>query len=191
MTAALAPVWLRGGPVTLRPWRPADAPAVWAALRSPEIALWNGAPASDPAAAEAWVRSRADWTAGDHASLAVCATAGGELLGSVSLHQIDLVQGDAEIGYWTAPGVRGRGTATRAVVALSRWAFGVLPIDRIELVHAVENVASGRVAAKAGFTFEGRLRRSFRYGDGVKHDELLWSRLADDPPVTSNPPVTS
>jgi hypothetical protein len=29
---------------------------------------------------------------------------------------------------------------------------------------------------------EGRLRRSYRYGDGVKHDELLWSRLSDDPP---------
>jgi RimJ/RimL family protein N-acetyltransferase len=46
----------------------------------------------------------------------------------------------------------------------------------------VENVASGRVAAKAGFTLEGRLRRSYRYPDGVRHDELLWSRLADDPP---------
>ena len=54
-------------------------------------------------------------------------------------------------------------------------------MDRIELCHAVENVASGRVAEKAGFTYEGQLRRSFRYGDGVKHDELLWARLADDP----------
>ena len=37
------------------------------------------------------------------------------------------------------------------------------------------------MAEKAGFVFEGRLRRSYRYGDGVKHDELLWARLADDP----------
>ena len=28
---------------------------------------------------------------------------------------------------------------------------------------------------------EGRLRRSYRYGDGVRHDELLWARLAGDP----------
>ena len=45
----------------------------------------------------------------------------------------------------------------------------------------MENTASGRVAEKAGFTREGRLRRSFRYGDGVKPDELLWARLAGDP----------
>jgi RimJ/RimL family protein N-acetyltransferase len=50
----------------------------------------------------------------------------------------------------------------------------------VELRHAVENSASGRVAEKAGFTLEGRLRRSYRYGDGRKHDELLWARLADD-----------
>ena len=45
----------------------------------------------------------------------------------------------------------------------------------------MENVASARVAEKAGFLLEGRLRRSYRYGDGVKHDELLWARLSDDP----------
>jgi RimJ/RimL family protein N-acetyltransferase len=103
------------------------------------------------------------------------------LLGSVSLHSIDRVQNDAEIGYWTAPGARGRGIAAVATDAACRWGFGALPIDRIELCHAVENTASGRVAEKAGFTFEGRLRRSFRYGDGRKHDELLWARLDDDP----------
>jgi hypothetical protein len=28
----------------------------------------------------------------------------------------------------------------------------------------------------------GPLRiRSYRYGDGLEHDELLWSRLSDDP----------
>ena len=76
---------------------------------------------------------------------------------------------------------RGRGVATVAVDAACRWAFGTLGVDRIELCHAVENVASGRVAEKAGYLFEGRLRRSYRYGDGVKHDELLWARLSDDP----------
>ena len=120
-------------------------------------------------------------------SWAVEDAATGTLVGSVSVHSIDVVQNDAQVGYWTAPAARGRGVAALAVDTACRWAFGALPVDRIELCHAVENAASGRVAQRAGFTYEGHLRRSFRYGDGVKHDELLWARLADDdvpPPVS-------
>jgi RimJ/RimL family protein N-acetyltransferase len=99
----------------------------------------------------------------------------------VSLHSLHREQGNAQVGYWTVPAARGRAVAARAVDAACRWAFAIVPLDRVELCHAVENTASGRVAEKAGFTPEGRLRRSFRYGDGLRHDELIWSRLADDP----------
>src|SRR3712207_7218666 len=35
------------------------------------------------------------------------------------------------IGFWVAPGARGRGVAAEAVQAVCGWAFAVLPIDRI------------------------------------------------------------
>ena len=177
---AIEPIELNAGPLRLRPWRATDIDAVWSAFQDPEITLWNGGGVSSRADALALLGRRLDWSSGDHASWAVVDPASDEVLASVSLHSIDRLQGDAEIGYWTAPAARGRGVAARAVDAVCRWAFGALPIDRIELCHAVENTASGRVAEKAGFTYEGHLRRSYRYGDGRKHDELLWARLADD-----------
>jgi RimJ/RimL family protein N-acetyltransferase len=176
----IPPVRLSAGRFVLRPWQPDDVDAVWAALQDPDIRLWNGGGVTSRAEAAEMVVRRADWSSGDHASWAV--TDGTEVLGSVSLHSIDPVQEDAEIGYWTAPAARGQGVAAGAVDAACRWAFATLPIERIELCHAVENTASGRVAEKAGFRREGWLRRSYRYGDGVKHDEVLWARLADDPP---------
>jgi RimJ/RimL family protein N-acetyltransferase len=176
----MEPFELTAGRLLLRPWRTDDAPTVWAVLQDPEIRLWNGAGSASFEDVRAMLARRMDWSGGEHASWAVCA--GGELAGSVSLHSIDPAQGDAEIGYWTAPSFRGQGVAVAVVVAVWRWAFAALPVDRIELLHAVENTGSARVAARAGFTREGRLRRSYRYGDGIKHDELLWSRLADDPP---------
>lgn len=185
MTAAPGLVCLRSGPLTLRPWAEPDASDVLAALREAEIALWNGASVEDLAAAREWVRTRADWSDGSHASFAITATQGGGVLGSVSLHRIDPAQGDAEIGYWTAPGARRTGAAGRAVVMVCRWSFAVLPVDRIELFHAVQNVGSAGVARRAGFTLEGRLRQSYRYGDGLKRDELLWSRLRGDPEPTA------
>lgn len=177
----LEPFELLAGPVLLRPWREDDVDEVWAAFQDPDIRLWNGGGVSSRTDALVLLGRRLDWTSGDHASWAVVEPADDAVLGSVSLHSIDRIQGDAEVGYWTTPAARGRGLAAVAVDAVCRWAFEALPIDRVELCHAVENTASGRVAEKAGFTREGRLRRSYRYGDGVKHDELLWARLGSDP----------
>jgi len=137
------PIELDAGNFRLRPWRADDVDAALAALLEPETRLWNAGWVQTRDDAVVWLERRQDWT-GDHASWAVDDPASRALVGSVSLHSIDLC-------------------------------------------HAVENVASGRVAEKAGYRFEGRLRRSYRYGDGVKHDEMLWARLSDDPaPDLSN-----
>jgi RimJ/RimL family protein N-acetyltransferase len=179
---AIEPVELRAGDLLLRPWREDDVDPYWAALQDHDLRLWNGSEVESRDDAAAILARRRDWTGGDHASWAVVDAGTGELLGSVSVHLINRDQADAEVGYWTAPAVRGRGIAARAVDAACRWAFTELGLHRVQLYHAVENVASRRVAEKAGFTYEGRLRRSHRYGDGRHHDELLWGRLADDPP---------
>jgi RimJ/RimL family protein N-acetyltransferase len=177
-SSPIDPVELRAGEFRLRPWRAADADAYWAALESPGGRLWHGATLQTWDDVAATLALRSDWTPGDHASWALVGA--GQLLGSISIHRIDRVQDDGEIGYWIAPSARGRGLAAQAADAACRWAFEDLGLQRIQLFHAVENVASGRVAEKARFTCEGRLRRSHRYGDGERHDELLWARLADD-----------
>jgi RimJ/RimL family protein N-acetyltransferase len=174
------PFVLPVGDLLLRPFRGDDLAAVWAAVQDPDTRRWNAAGTGSVDDVRSFLARRRDWSEGDHASWAVV-DAADSLLGSVSLHSIDRVQAGAEIGYWTVPAARGRGVAPRVVDTACRWAFAVLPVDRVQLFHAVENEASGRVAAKAGFTLEGHLRRSFRYGDGLKHDELLWGRLSDDP----------
>lgn len=173
-------VELAAADLLLRPWRDEDAPAVRDALRDPAIAQWNpqgGGPIDDEVAL-LWVRRRADWSTGGHASMAVTAAADGKLLGSVSLHSIH--DGDASIGYWTVPAARGRQVAVRAVVRLTDWAFADLGLHRVELCHAVANPASCRVADRAGYPAEGTLRESYRYGDGRRYDEHLHARLATD-----------
>jgi RimJ/RimL family protein N-acetyltransferase len=174
----IKPAELRAGALLLRRWREEDADAYWAALQSPGGRLWHGSTLETRDDLVAALARRSDWTVGDHASWAL--VDGAELLGSISLHRIDRDQDDGEIGYWIAPAARGRGLAALAAEAACRWAFADLGLHRIQLFHAVENVASARVAAKARFTCEGRLRRSHRYGDGLRHDELLWARLATD-----------
>ncbi|MFF6910256.1 GNAT family N-acetyltransferase [Streptomyces sp. NPDC012389] len=62
----------------------------------------------------------------------------------------------AKVGYRTVARARGRGVAPRALEALTDWAFTTFAAEglvRPELLHQVDNVASCRVAEKAGYAF--------------------------------------
>lgn len=179
---------MRLGPVTpevvasedlvLAPFRQADAPRLAEAFADPGSARWNPAPTDGIGILE-WIQRRNDWSGGEHASWGVF-TGSSELIGSVSLHHINVDQLDAEIGYFTLPSARARGYATRAVQMATHFGFRRLTLHRVCLLHAVENPASCRVASNAGYRLEGTLRRSFRYGDGDYHDKHLHAILADE-----------
>ena len=67
---------------------------------------------------------------------------------------LDVRPGDglaAELTYWVFPPHRRRGYATRAVELASAYAFEDLGVERVELYIEPTNVASLRVAARAGF----------------------------------------
>jgi RimJ/RimL family protein N-acetyltransferase len=182
------PVRVEAGPLVLRVFTAGDIPALARAFADPEVLRWNPGPVGDDttAAVRAWLEERNDWSNGFHASWAIADRAGA-LLGSVSLHKIDIEQADAEVGYWVAPWGRRRGVASAAVIAAAQFGFGGLGLHRLHLFHAVENTASCRVAAAAGFRLEGQLRKSYRFADGAYHDEHLHARLSSDRPGLREP----
>ena len=71
--------------------------------------------------------------------------------GSAGLH-VRQGAGVLEIGYWVAAQMNGRGIATSAAVLLAEAALGLPGVHAVEIHHDAYNVASGRVAEKAGFT---------------------------------------
>lgn len=177
----IEPVELPAGGVLLRPPRAADAPAVLALARDPEVRQWNPrCRIPDEAAAIADCVAGADWSAGHTATFSVVDRESGRYAGTVALHDIDVHDANARIGYRVAPWTRGRGVATSAVRAVAEWAFTRLGLARIGLTHAVGNAGSCRVAQRAGFAVEGLMRSSKRFGDGLLHDEHLHARLATD-----------
>ena len=94
----------------------------------------------------------------------------------------DLDEGCAEVGYWVGADARGRGVATAATRLAGHWAFEAVPeLARLQLRAAVENVASNRVAEKAGFTREGVLRAQ-RYNPRLdkRVDFVMWSLLREE-----------
>jgi RimJ/RimL family protein N-acetyltransferase len=164
--------------LVLRGFEPSDTSDLLAAFADDDIARWNPGP-TDAESLAAFMAGRNDWSGAEHASWAV-ADGADRLIGSVSLHKIDADQADAEIGFWIAPWARRQGYGVRSVVAASLFAFGELGLHRVYLYHAVENHGSCGVARAAGYLQEGVLRQSFRYADGVYHDEHLHALLSSD-----------
>ena len=107
--------------------------------------------------------------------------ADGGFLGLALAPVIDRDAAEIELGYIVAPVARGRGVATELLRQLTRWAFDVAGALRCQLVIDVANVASQRVAERAGYVREGVMRSIHFKPGAARIDGTLWSRLPSDP----------
>jgi len=80
------------------------------------------------------------------------------------------------LGYWVRTDRTGQGVAVAATRLLAKWGFGVLKLNRIEIVVAVDNARSLRVAEKAGAKKEGVLRNRLDL-HGRPHDAVMFSLI--------------
>jgi RimJ/RimL family protein N-acetyltransferase len=156
-----APAWpLTDGVVALRRFSLDDVPAVTRACQDPEIPRWTaGIPKPyEKRHAREWIAQHDRfWNEDGRAAFAFCAAESGELFGSMTLAEIDFAARSATAGYWAAPWARNRGATTRALKLVCGWGFGSLGIDTVHLMTLPGNLASERVAEKAGFERVGTL----------------------------------
>jgi ribosomal-protein-alanine N-acetyltransferase len=99
---------------------------------------------------------------------------GKNLIGQISLGGViyGAMRG-AHIGYWIDRNFANRGYTTAAVEMLTRYAFEVLNLHRVEINLRPENAPSRRVAEKAGFVFEGE-RPRYLHIDGQWRDHICF-----------------
>jgi RimJ/RimL family protein N-acetyltransferase len=102
---------------------------------------------------------------------------GGELVGKGGLHTIDWEVPKFEIGYWIRSPRSGCGYATEACVAMAAFARDRLGARRIEITSDARNVASRKVAEKAGFELEGVMRNRRRDTAGRLADACMYAKV--------------
>ncbi|MBN0042989.1 GNAT family N-acetyltransferase [Streptomyces actuosus] len=154
-----APATSTAPALALRPWRLADAADLAALGRDDALRRWTGFPVEDETSAERWLREqiRGRETRRRFAFAVTEPRADGardDLVGHVVLKYGTPGLPVAEVGYWTAAHARGRHVASRALRALTVWAFDAFGAEgpaRLELVHQVDNAASCRVARACGY----------------------------------------
>lgn len=90
--------------------------------------------------------------------------------------QGDIFQRTAEIGYWLGEEYWGKGIMTETVKAITAFAFHNFDLCRLYAGVFATNPASVRVLEKAGYQFEGRLRKSItKFGQTI--DQLLFAKV--------------
>jgi RimJ/RimL family protein N-acetyltransferase len=175
--------------LVLRCWQPADAPLLKAAVDASleHLLPWMPWAAREPTDLQTKIdrmrQSRAKFDSGQDFVYGVFDRDETRVLGSSGLHT-RAGEDAREIGYWIHKDFINQGLATELSAALTKVAFEVDKVNRIEIHCDPTNVRSAAIPRKLGYTYEGTLRRRSSNADGSPSDSMIWTLFADEYPAS-------
>ena len=179
-----APKVISDGTIGIWPFHESDVPFLFEAVRESvsELSVWMSWCSPDYSVKESteFVRSTPSaWEKGEHYSFVVFQVSTGRFLGGTGFNFINHLHNFANLGYWVRTSATRCGVASRAVRLVARFGIEDLKFSRLEIVAAVGNVASQRVAEKAGARREGVLSKRLQL-HGQSQDAVMFSLTAGD-----------
>jgi RimJ/RimL family protein N-acetyltransferase len=173
--------------LVVRCWEPRDAPLLKEAVDSSleHLRPWLPWAHELPIALEKTVELlrgfRGQFDLGQEFVYAIFSADESEAIGGTGLHT-RRGQGVFEIGYWIRASRAREGFATEATAALTRVAFEVCGVERVEIRTDPENAPSLAIPRKLGFVEEGTLRRIAHGSDGtpLQADAVVFALLQDE-----------
>ncbi len=172
------------GTLSLRPFRSGDADSLHAATRESvkELTQWLrwSNPKFSLQDSVAWIKqAQRLWRQRQTFNFGIFDPRDGRLLGSIWLSQINHKHQYANVGYWVRTGCTRRGIATASVRLIAEFGFEEVGLNRLEILAAVGNKASRRVARKVDARREGVLRQRLLLQERF-HDAVMFSLLRQD-----------
>ena len=172
---------LRTDRLRLRPFIAEDAPAIEELAGTREVAD-SSISITHPyslAAAKAWIAGLPHFfRTGTALHFAATLQSSDELIGSVSLSDIDTHNAHAELAFWVGVPWWRSGYAMEAAREIVRFGFVELFLNRIYARRLARDTASGELLRKLGMRREGVLRQAVRKGD-VFEDVVLHAILRE------------
>lgn len=171
--------------MVLRCWQPGDAPLLSEAIATSldHLQAWMLWAHEEPRSLQQrvyWLRQqRGQFDLNEELTYGIFNQDETIVLGSTGLH--GRVGDDAvEIGYWIHVNHINQGLATEASAALTRVAFEIHNVDRVEIHCDPANVRSASVPRKLGFVHEATLKRRAPTHNHDRRDSMIWSIWAAD-----------
>lgn len=170
--------------ITLRPFEFGEENELHKAVQeslvelSPWMSWANEAYTSEVASSFITV-TRAQWSNGGMYAFAISDSQTGQILGGCSLSHIHPVYHFCNLGYWVRTSRHGEGFAARATKLIAQFAFEKVRLIRVEIVIAMGNEYSKRVAENVGAHYEGILLNRMVVGKSI-YDAHMYSLLPSD-----------
>jgi RimJ/RimL family protein N-acetyltransferase len=164
--------------VSLRWISAADTDAFYAIYSNPEVMrYWSTPPSADREAAANLIKKiQEDWKRRVILKWGIARRTDDQLIGSVTLFNLDFTHRRAEIGYALGHAHWGKGYMNEALMALLKHAFEVLDLHRIEADVDPRNAASIKTLERLGFQREGYLRERWQV-NGEIQDAFFYGLL--------------
>jgi RimJ/RimL family protein N-acetyltransferase len=165
--------------LVIRCWNPADAPLIKAAIDASvdHLRPWMPWVKDEPKPLQDKVellrRFRSSFDLGQDFVYGILNRDETQVLGGTGLHT-RVGEGAREIGYWIHVDHVNQGLATEVAAALTKVAFEVDKVERVEIHCDPENARSAAVPRKLGFVHEATLRQR----------GMIWTLLADEYPAS-------
>ena len=102
-----------------------------------------------------------------------------ELVGGTGLHP-RIGSKAFEIGYWIHVNHINKGYATEISAALTKVAFEIEHVNRVEIHCDPNNIRSAAIPKKLGYIYEATLRNRCENIEGELIDSMIWSLLKED-----------
>lgn len=175
---------LSNQPFTIRRYDAVDVPLLFEAARESwaEVSVWLPWCHRDYSMEESleWVlRSGKQWDDGREFHFGIFHSPSGTFVGGVGLNEFRPEHRLANLGYWVRSPWVGRGVATAAAHLAAQFGFEELLLGRIEILAALGNMRSQRVALKLGALREGVLRNRLVV-HGQAHDAVVFSLIGSE-----------
>ncbi len=103
----------------------------------------------------------------------------GRPIGGAGIHGIDAENRSAEMGYWIGEKHSGKGIVTRSAIALLRYGFESMKLNRMAIKCVPENERSRAIPERLGFVFENIEREAGWLHDRFV-DHAVYSMLASE-----------
>lgn len=102
-----------------------------------------------------------------------------EIIGSCGFHQWEKEHFKAEVGFEVHPNYWRQGVMSEVLRPTLKYGFEEMSLNRIEAFYDPENTASKKCLEKAGFMFEGVLRKA-AFEKGIFCDAAVCSLLKEE-----------